>query len=321
MDKLKSIALKASIALALASFSAHVQAAELTIGLAVPSMADAFWTSATYGVEEEAKVAGVKLIKLDAGSNTNVTQQTAQMGDLIQRHVDAIVIGATNGDALKAITERAIVSGIPVIGFSSPPSTDKLASYIGADHYQMGKLQAQCLGKAMGGQGKVAMLSFIEGQVWADMRANGFKETIAKDYPKIQIVAENRRAVGRADGITATEDIIQRFPDIGGIYTTVDELGAGAVTAVKAAGKSGKIKVSTSNLSPVARQMLKDGDIACTSIQKIVEQGRNALREAVKAASGKETEAAVILPPLLITRDNLETVDLGPVSAPADYRP
>ncbi|SON55700.1 D-ribose-binding periplasmic protein precursor [Hartmannibacter diazotrophicus] len=304
-----------------AMMAAPAAAADLTIGFAVPSMADSFWTSATYGVEKEAKAEGVTLIKLDAGANTNVTQQTAQIGDLIQRGVNAIIIGATNGDAIKPITERAIAAGIPVIGFSSPPSTDKLASYIGADHYDMGKLQAECLGKAMGGKGKVAMMSFIEGQIWADLRAKGFKETMAKNYPEIEIVAENRRAVGRADGITAAEDLIQRFPDIGGFYTTVDELGAGAVTAIKAAGKADSIKVSTSNLSEVAQQMIESGDLACTSIQKIVEQGENALKEAVKAAEKKPTEPAVILSALLVTKDNLHTIDLGPVSAPADYRP
>ena len=37
-------------------------------------------------------------------------------------------------------------------------------------------------------------------------------------------------------------------------------------------------------LSPAAQKMIHDGDLPCTSIQKIVEQGRNALQQAVKAA-------------------------------------
>lgn len=294
---------------------------DLTIGLAVPSMASAFWTSATYGVENEAEKTGVTVIKLDAGADTNVAQQVSQISDLIQRRVDAIIIGATNGDSLTPITERAIAAGIPVIGFSSPPSTDKIASYIGADHYDMGRLQARCLGASMGGKGSVAMLAFIEGQIWAEYRAKGFTETMAAAFPDIKVVAENRLAVTRAQAITATEDILQRFPDLGGVYTTVDELAAGAVSAIKAAGREGKVAVSTSNISPVAQQMLMEGDIACTSAQKIVEQGRNALSEAVKAAQGGPTDATVILPAILITRDNIATLDLGPLVAPSDYRP
>lgn len=312
---------KTFIAGALLALGATAAAAEeLTIGLAVPSMASAFWTSATYGVENEAEKDGITLIKLDAGSDTNVAQQVSQVSDLIQRQVDAIIIGATNGDALGPIANRAIASGIPVIGFSSPPATDKLASYIGADHYDMGRLQARCLGEAMGGSGKVAMLAFLEGQIWAEYRAKGFKETIAAEFPDIEIVVDNRLALTRAQGITAAEDVLQRFSDIGGFYTTIDELAAGVVTALKAAGRD-DVHVSTSNLSAVAQQMLKDGDLACTSVQLIVEQGRNALREAVKAAQGAETEPAVILPAIEITAENLDTVDFAPIVAPADYRP
>lgn len=321
MNTLKFFTRKGLLAISLALIVSGAKAEEITIGLTVPAMATAFWTSATYGVEKEAEEAGVTLIKLDAGADTNVAQQVSQMGDLIQRGVGAIIVGATNGDALKPITERAVAAGIGVIGFSSPPSTDQLASYIGADHYDMGRLQAQCLGSAMGSKGEVAMMSFIEGQIWAELRAQGFKETLAKEFPEIQIVAENRLAVTRAQGITATEDLIQRFPNIAGIYTTIDELAAGAVTALEAAGLGDKVHVSTSNLSPVAQQMLRDGDIKCTSIQKIVEQGRNALREAVKAARGEETNEAVILPALLVTQENLDTVDLSPIVAPSDYRP
>ena len=317
----KNIKRGSAMLVGLLMMSGIANSEELTIGLSVPAMATGFWTSATYGVEKEAELAGVKLIKLDAGADTNVAQQVSQIGDLIQRRVDAIIIGATNGDAVKPMAERAIAAGIPIIGFSSPPSTDKLASYIGADHYDMGRLQAQCLGAAMGGKGKVAMLSFIEGQIWAEYRANGFKETLAAEFPDISIVAENRLATTRAQGITASEDLLQRFPDLGGFYTTIDELAAGTVTAIKAAGRDEKIYVATSNLSPVAQQMLTDGDLVCTSIQKIVGQGRSALREAVKAAKGMENEPAVILPAVLVNPENLATTDLSEVVAPMDYRP
>jgi ABC-type sugar transport system substrate-binding protein len=310
----------AAIATALLCLNlAAAQASDVTIGYSVPSMGSAFWTSATYGVEKEAEATGVKLIKVDAGSDNNVAQQIGQIQDLIQRHVNAIIIGAANDDALKPVAERAIAASIPVIGFSTPPNTDKMASYIGADHYDMGRLQAECMGKAIGGKGKVAMMSFVTGQIWADLRAKGFKETVAKQFPGISIVAENRLVTTRAEAITLTEDWIQRFPDLAGIYTTIDDMAGGVVPTLKTAKKS--IVVTTSNLSPAAQKMIHDGDLPCTSIQKIVEQGRNALQQAVKAAQKEPTTKTILLPALLVTKDNIDTVDLSSVSAPADYRP
>lgn len=315
-NALKSAVVTAAV-LCLNLFAA--EASDVTIGYSVPSMGSAFWTSATYGVEKEAEAAGVKLIKVDAGSDNNVAQQIGQIQDLIQRHVNAIIIGAANDDALKPVAERAIAAGIPVIGFSTPPNTDKMSSYIGADHYDMGRLQAECMGKAIGGKGQVAMMSFVTGQIWADLRAKGFKETVAKQFPGISIVAENRLVTTRAEAITLTEDWIQRFPDLAGIYTTVDDMAGGVVPTLKTAKKS--IVVTTSNLNPAAQKMIHDGDLPCTSIQKIVEQGRNALQQAVKAAKKEPTTKTILLPALLVTKDNIDSVDLSSVSAPADYRP
>jgi TMAO reductase system protein TorT len=296
-------------------------AQEPTIGIAVPNLASSFWISAVYGMEDEAKKDHVAIVKLNAGGDANTSQQISQIQDLIQRKVSAIIVGATNGDGVKAIVERAIDAGIPVIGISSPPNTTKLASIISADHYGMGKLQAECLAKAIGAKGNIAMMAGPAGQAWSDKRAQGFKETLAKEAPNAKIVAESRLADNRNAALTTAEDWTQRFPDLAGVYAATDDMAAGVVSAFKEAGKSATVHVSASNFSPTAQQMLKDGDIACTSIQEVVVQGRAALQQAVNAATKKTVEPQVVTPALLVTRDNMATVDLSSAVAPADYRP
>lgn len=110
--KLKALMRSAGLATVLCCLGlVSAKATDVTIGYSVPSMGSAFWTSATYGVEKEAEASGTKLIKVDAGSDNNVAQQIGQIQDLIQRHVNAIIIGAANDDALKPIAERAIAAG------------------------------------------------------------------------------------------------------------------------------------------------------------------------------------------------------------------
>ena len=129
-----------------------------------------------YGVDDEAKKLGVAVVKVNAGGDANVNQQISQLQDLVQRHVNAIVVGATNGDAVRPAVEQAIDARIPVVGLSSIPNSPKLASAVGADHYAMGKLQAECLGKAIGGSGEVGMMAGPAGQTWSDGRADGFRD-------------------------------------------------------------------------------------------------------------------------------------------------
>jgi ribose transport system substrate-binding protein/inositol transport system substrate-binding protein len=317
IDVVGSVSLLASVLV----LPSAVVAQEKTIGVAVPNLASSFWISAVYGMEDEAKKAGVKVLKLNAGGDANSSQQIAQIQDLIQRKVEAIVVGATNGDAVKAVVEQAIERGIPVVGISSPPSTPKLASTVSADHYDMGKLQAQCLSKAIGGKGNVAMMAGPTGQAWSDQRAKGFKDTLSKEAAAVKVVAESRLADNRNAALTTAEDWTQRFPDLNGVYAATDDMAAGVISAFKSAGKSKDIKVSASNLSPTAQQLLKDGELICTSIQQVVAQGRAALKQAGAAANKQPVEKEVVLPALLVTSENLASVDLSSVVAPAEYRP
>ncbi|MBB1632424.1 TMAO reductase system protein TorT [Cupriavidus sp. UME77] len=322
MKRISIPRLRAAAALAgalLACGPAMAQKA-LTIGYATPDLSSSFWISMTYGVEDEAKKLGVALVKLNAGGDANVNIQISQLQDLVQRKVDAVVVGATNGDAIRSAVEHAIGKGIPVVGLSSVPSSDKLASRISADHYDMGRLQAQCLGKALNGKGAVGMISQQQGQTWADLRRQGFLETIKAEYPGIKVVAESRSAVTRNGAINLVDDWLQRFPELDGIYSAVDDSAAGAALAVKSARREG-VKISASNLSPTAQQMLQNGELACSSVQQIVTQGREALRQAVAAARKESTTAVVRTPSILATRDNLATLDLSLVTAPKDYRP
>jgi TMAO reductase system protein TorT len=317
MTLLGGLSLLASVVAA----ASTAMAQEKTIGVAVPNLASSFWISAVYGVEDEAKKVGVKVLKLNAGGDANSSQQIAQIQDLMQRKVDAIVVGATNGDAVKAVVEQAIDRGIPVVGISSPPNTPKLASIVSADHYDMGKLQAQCLSKALGSKGNVAMMAGPTGQAWSDQRAKGFKDTLSKEAPTVEVVAESRLADNRNAALTTAEDWTQRFPDLNGVYAATDDMAAGVISALKSAGKLKDVKVSASNLSPTAQQLLKDNELVCTSIQQVVAQGRAALKQAVSAANKQPVEKQVVLPALLVTSENLSSVDLSNVVAPSDYRP
>jgi TMAO reductase system protein TorT len=297
------------------------RAEPMTVGFSMPDLSESFWVSLAYGVEDEAKKAGVTVVKLNAGGDANVNQQISQLGDMKQRHVNAMIVGATSGAAIRPIVEQIIDSKIPVVGIASLPDTPKLTSAVTADHYAMGKLQAECLGKAIGSRGDVGMMAGPAGQSWSDRRADGFRDTIKAQFPNIKIAAESRLADNRNAALTTTEDWVQRFTDLKGIYSATDDIGAGVVDALKAANKFGDIKVSTSNFSPTAQKMLASGEFVCTAIQQIVLQGRVALQQAVKAAKGEPVEAKIGTPALLVTKDNMSSINLGEVTAPAGYRP
>jgi ABC-type sugar transport system substrate-binding protein len=271
-------------------------------------------------VQDEAKKLGVELVTVSAGGDANADQQISQLQDLTQRGVDAILIGATNADAVGSAVKQVVAQDIPVVDLATMPPGD-ITSSVGADHYGMGKLQAQCLGESLGGKGTVGMMAGPAGQSWADDRAKGFRETLKAEHPGIKVVTESRLADNRNSALTTMEDWLQRFRDLSGVYTASDDIGSGVVDAIDAAGRGGKIKVSTSNYSPAAEQLLERGAVVCVSAQKIVEQGREAVRTAIAAAKGESVKESVVTPVVLITKDNAHDVDFDALQAPKGFKP
>lgn len=291
----------------------------LTIGFATPDLAESFWLSMSYGVDKAAEEEGVEIARVSAGGDANADRQISQLQDLIQRGVDAIIVGATDGDAVRSVVDQAAAQNIPVVGLSSIPNTDTIVSAVGADHYGMGEIQAKCLGNALNGEGSAAVLGGPAGQSWADDRLKGFEDTLASDFPQITIAATSRLADNRNAALTTVEDWIQRFPELSGIYSATDDIGSGAIDAINAAGK--KIPVSSSNFSPAAERLLDNGSFVCVSVQKIVTQGEEAVRQAVAAAKGETVEAEVVTPVVELTKDNVHEVNLDELRAPEGYSP
>ena len=297
------------------------QSRKLTFGFSMPALTHSFWIPIYYGVQDEAKKLGVELVVLNAGGFDRLDNQIKQMENLIQRKVDAIIIGATSAEGIAPVVEEAVKKGIPVVGVGSQPKTDKLLIRILADDYGMGKIQAEYLGKSLGGKGKVAMMSGPPGLNWTIDRAKGFRETLSKLYPSMAIVAEQWTPVSRPQALSLMEDWIQRFPDLNGIYTANDDLAVGAVEAIKAADKSKQIKVSSANPTPLGMKYLKEGMIVCFSIQQTVLQGRLGVQGAYDYLTKGKTKPVEVTPALAMTTENADSFDFSTVLHPKEFKP
>lgn len=292
------------------------------IAFAMPEIQGSFWVSMYYGVVEEAKVQGVEVMIVNAGGFDQVSRQVQQIENLAQKKPKVMLVGATNAVGVKNAVEQVIASGIPVIGISSiPEPADKLSSIILADHYALGKLQAECLAKVKGGRGEVGLMMGPPGVSWAIERVKGFKETLAKVAPDMKMVVEKATSTGRSEGLRLMEDWLQGFPNIGAVYTPVDDMGAGAVDALIKARLESKIKVSSSNLSPIGESYLRKGLIQCESVQQIVLQGREGVRQAVALIKGQQPQKVIRTPAILVTLENVDKLDYTEIKAPRDYRP
>lgn len=304
------------------STGTNTDSGTMTFGYAIPDLTLSFWTSYTYGIEQAAKENGIKIVRQDAGGDANAETQINQLRSLGELGVDAVIVGATDGDAVVPEVETLVSKGIPVIGVSSIPNSPKLAAMVVTDNKGMGEVEAECLAPLLSPNAQVGAIAGPDGQSWADARLDGFVNKLAELVPGAKVVATSRLADTTDAGFTTMRDWITRFPDLEGIYTATDDIAVGAVNALKT-DTSVKIHIATSNFGPSDEAFVRDGTFVCTAAQEVVDQGRKAIEAAIAAVHGElGTETKVFaLPVTRIDASNIDSVDMSPISAPEGYKP
>jgi ribose transport system substrate-binding protein len=169
--------------------------------------------------------------------------------------------------ALKPSIDKAIDAGIPVVTLDAEVYGSKRYTFLGTGNYNAGVAGAQKLAEAIGGKGKVALITKV-GQSNLEERIQGYKDEFAKDYPDIemvQIIDDQSDSAKAADGLKA---VLQRFPDLAGVGCVEAAGGVGAATAVKELDMVGKVQIVSMDRDDGTLKFIEDGIIYASVAQK-----------------------------------------------------
>lgn len=290
-----------------------------TIGVLIPNLPDPFYVAEYYGIKTEADKLGVKVIMYDSGGYANVEKQISQMQDLMQQKVDAIMIAATSGPGTKKIVDTAVDQGIPVMTFTSYTQSDKVFSRVANPLAEMGELEGKYLANALHGEGKVLALAGPPGGAVSLARYAGFEKFI-KQNTHIQLVNTLWSESSRVEGLNKMQDALQSIPDLKGVYTFSDLIGDGVADAVVASKKKG-IDITTCVLSKGTVKYIKDGVISMTVDGEPVLTAKMAFDVTIAHLNGEEVPKDVDAQLRVVTKENIDSVDLSTSQAPANFKP
>jgi ABC-type sugar transport system substrate-binding protein len=292
-----------------------------TIGVLLPQLSTAHFVGQAYGYIDEAEKLGANVIMFEAGGYQYLDKQISQMEDLIASKVDAIILVAVNGPGTVGVVSEAVAAGIPVINCNVMTESDKVVTRIRSDDAIIGQMQADFMGQALKGNGRVVMLRGAPGTSWAENRGNAFKKRLAEKFSDIKVIGEQYSQSTPADGMKLMEDFMQTFPQIDGVYNGADTVAIGAAQVVLASGKKGKIAVTTADFQIDTEKFIRDGVISATVVQQTVIIGRWGVRAAINALEKRDVPKALWTPLLLVTSENVDKIDLGSVRAPVGWKP
>ena len=279
------------------SSTAAPAAGKPTIALVVKTLNNPFFIDMQKGAEEAAKKAGVTLLVQAADREVDVERQMQIIENLIERKVNALCITPSGSREIVPVIVKANKAKIPVVIVDTRADEKALAAaggkvetFIGSDNYDGGRIAGAFMAEKLGGKGNVAVLEGIPGHETGDSRLRGFREAIAKS-PGIKIVASQPANWERDQGFNVFQNILQANPNINGLFTCSDLMALGAMEAIAAAGKTGKIIVVGFDALPEARAAIQKGTMAATVAQFPARMGATAVENAAKLLRGEKIEA------------------------------
>ncbi|WP_150523144.1 sugar ABC transporter substrate-binding protein [Roseibium sediminis] len=256
----------------------------------------------------------VETVVLDAGGD--VARQIAQMEDLIQQEVDAIIIWPTNGEAVIPAVRKAHKAGIPVIVTNSniaEQGFEFVKSFSGPDNITQGRRSAEIMCdkfKAMGteNEAKVVHITGQPGYTTAIERAKGFDDRLPEVCPNVTQIDKQPGDWNREKSQKVMEAFLVKYDDIDGVYSGDDNMGVGALNAAKAAGREGIIFVGATNFA-VGYEAMGRGEYWGSIYQSPVDDAEAALKTAIDVLSGKDIPFLNYFDTPKITQDNMAEFD------------
>jgi ribose transport system substrate-binding protein len=273
-----------------------------SIGLMVQDTSNPFFAAMAKGAKEAGAKLGAKVNVQDA--QLDLSTQNNQIDAFIQQGTDVIVISAVDQEGIGPAIERAKAAGIIVVAVDTPASGAQ--AVVETNAVQAGEVSCTYLFEQMGGQGDVLLVDGTPIQTIID-RIKGCKN-VAKKFPGIKIVGQQASKNDRASGQAVTVDMLTAHPGVTGIFGMNDPSALGAVLAVQQDKLASKVKVSGVDGSPQAVDELKaaGSPYIASATQSPAEMVRQAVAIAAVIASGKTpAEAHVLIPSVLVTRDNV----------------
>ncbi len=240
--------------------------ASKTIGVSIQNREAQFYQDMESGMRAQAAKYGYNLIVVDA-SRDNAKQQS-QVEDFISKRVDAIVLTPYDSQAIGSAIVEANNAGIPVFtaDIASTSREGKVVAHVASDNVQGGFQAGKLICQAVGKSGTVAIIDEPEVTSVQD-RVKGFKQAIAQLCPGVTIVADVDSGGTRDKASSDAGDILQAHRNLSAIFGINDDSALGALTAVKAAGSSGKIAIVGYDATPEARTAIAAGDMYGDAIQ------------------------------------------------------
>lgn len=305
MDSTK--ALKRTVIVALAAIIAVIAAGcgdrgprKRQIGFLI-TLDHPYWQNMRLGAEDEGRKLGVQVIVLNAREDPVL--QIEQISQMIAKRVDLVCLAPMKKEPLVRGVQMLNDANIPVIIVNREIGEGcDYVCFVGTDTYSGALVSAKILVDAIGQEGDIVEFHQHLGSGPEIARSKALRDAL-EDYPQIRLVPRIPHKGERDVVKTEMQTLLQKHPNLAGIYAHGDNFAIAAAQVCQKAGRS-DMKIVGMGGSREVIEAIKQGLVTGTSYQQPEQEGRRAIQLAVKYLNGEALERSYPFECPPITKEN-----------------
>jgi ribose transport system substrate-binding protein len=281
---------------------------EKTVALVLKTLNHPFFVDMRRGAQEAADRLGVTLQVQAAEREIDVDKQMQIVENLLQTGIDVLAITPSGSREIVAALVKATNANVPIVIVDTRLDAKAAAdagvqarTFIGSDNYEGGRLAGDHVVRITDGKARVGILEGIPGHETGDSRLRGFRDAVAK-APGIAVVASQPANWERDQGFNVFQNMLQAHADIDTVFAASDLMALGAIEAIAAAGRTGRIRVVGFDALDDAKKAIEAGTMDASVAQFPYEMGKAAVESAVKIMAGETLPPDIMVKLEMVTK-------------------
>jgi ribose transport system substrate-binding protein len=298
----------------MAGWAQKVDIKKLKIGVSMYTLDAPYFAAQMESAKAEIERLGAKCITTNAQGN--MTKQISDVEDLLAQHIDLLLLNPLDPKGLVAVTKQATKDKVPIIIIDSSidPSADYVTT-VQSNNSENGYAVGEWLGNKMGNAAvTIALISGAKGNPVGQARRDGVFTGLTEyqlrtfSGTSFKVVAQGWGNWAQEGGLNAMEDILTAHPEINVLLTENDSMALGAMKAIQASGKQGKILiVAAADGQKEALALIKKGEYGATGLNDPALIAKTAVTVGIQYLQGKrDIPKITFTPPAAITKENVD---------------
>lgn len=284
---------------------------KLYIPLISKGFSHQFWQAVKIGSEQAAEEFNVEVTFEGPDNEGQVDRQIDMLAAALAKKPAAIGFAAVDSQASIPMLKKIDKAGVPLIAFDSGVDSEIPVTTATTDNVAAAALAADKMAEAIGGAGKVAVISHDQTSRTGIDRVDGFVNQIADKYPDIEVVSVQ---YGGGDHLISTEitkSILTANPDLKGMFGANEGSAIGVVNGVKEANAD--IVIIGFDSGAAQKEAVRSGLMAGAITQNPVGIGYETVKAAVATINGESVPKIIDTGFYYYDKNNMDDPEIAAV--------